>query len=326
MNNQFKNKRILVTGGAGFIGSHLTEKLVGLGAKVSVADNLSRGSLINLNRVKNKIKFLNLDLRLEKNALVATKNQTIVFNLAAVNTGVDYDIGKTEYMFEENMLLQMMPIRAAAINNVDTCIQVSSASIYSTEAMEERIPTKENDDGGNPEKSKLGYALAKRMGENLAMWYSANSNMKTVIARFINVYGTHDHYDELGHFIPTMIKKFIRADKQVEIFGSGRQKRSFMHVNDAIEGLLILATNGKTGETYNVDAQDEHTVKEIVVEIQKILGKKGIHLVYNQSLPEGSKRRMLDNRKITKLGWKPKHNLLESLSEIVHDIVIRETS
>ena len=225
------NAHVLVTGGAGFIGSHLSEQLVKIGARVTVADNFSRGSLSNINHIKKQIKIINVDLRSEQGALSATKNQAIVFNLAAINTGVDFDIGRTQYMFEENMLLQMIPMRAAARNHVNKFIQVSSASIYSTLAMEQHIPTKESDDQGQPEQSKLGYALAKRAGENLARWYEKNSSMHTVVARFINVYGTNDNFDNLGHFIPTMVRKFLHAKEYVEIFGSGNQKRSFLHVN-----------------------------------------------------------------------------------------------
>jgi nucleoside-diphosphate-sugar epimerase len=318
-----KNTPVLITGGAGFIGSHLTRTLLSKGAIVTVADNFSRGTRTNLKEFGENISIINTDLRTERGALQATNGQTVVFNLAAVNTGVDFDVGRTQYMFEENMLLQMMPLRAAAKNKVHTFIQVSSASIYSTESMEKRVPTKESDDSGYPESSKQGYALAKKMGEYLAGWYSENSTMRTVIARFINVYGTHDNYDDLGHFIPTIVKKFHNARNHIEIFGSGRQKRSFIHVNDAISGLLVLSSRGINGQAYNIDAQDEHTIKEIVVLIQKIMGKKHIRLVFNTDLPEGSKRRMLDTTKINKLGWKPKHEILSSLPEIIEDITER---
>jgi nucleoside-diphosphate-sugar epimerase len=320
----FSKSRVLITGGAGFIGSHLAEKLVNLGAIVTVADNFSRGKLTNLDAVKNKISIIQSDLRTETGALEATKNQTIVFNLAAVNTGVDFDIGRTQYMFEENMLLQMMPIRAAAINGVNKFIQVSSASIYSTLAMEEHCPTKESDCDGEPEKSKLGYALAKRMGENLAKWYGVNSNMSTVISRFINVYGPRDNYDELGHFIPTIIRKFVHAGSKIEVFGSGKQKRSFIHVEDAVSGLLTLAEKGNNGEAYNVDSQDEHSVKEIVFAIQKVMKKENIHIIFNTALPEGSQRRLLDNNKIRKLGWNPKQSLIASLPKMTQEIITRE--
>jgi nucleoside-diphosphate-sugar epimerase len=319
-------KNILITGGAGFIGSHLSDQLVKSGARVTVADNFSRGTLSNIRHIRGKVTILNVDLRTEEGALRATKNQSIVFNLAAVNTGVDFDIGRTQYMFEENVLLQMMPLRAAAKNHVDKFIQVSSASIYSTLAMERHIPTKESDDQGEPEQSKLGYALAKRTGENLARWYAKNSPLHTVIARFVNVYGTKDNFDNLGHFIPTMIRKFINSGASIEVFGSGNQRRSFLHVEDAVSALLILAQKGVNGHAYNVDPQDEHAVKEIVLAVQKIMHKQNVRLIFNRQKPEGSKRRMLSNDKITHIGWKPTYTLLGSLPEIIHDVVSRTSS
>lgn len=315
-----KSYNILITGGAGFIGSHLAEKLIASGARVTIADNLQRNSYANIQRIRKKVRLLRVDLTTLEGALRATKGQDVVFNLAAINTGIDFDIGRTQYMFEENMLLQMQPLRAAAINRVQQFVQVSSASIYSREAMEKRAPTKETDDGGQPEPSKLGYALAKRMGENLVNWYAQSGSMRIVISRFINVYGTHDHFDSLGHFIPTIIKKFCDAKTSVKIFGSGNQKRSFLHVDDAVEALLLLTQKGRSGEAYNVDPQDEHSVREIVETVRRLMNKNAIRVIYDAAQPEGSQRRMLSNTKIRSLGWKPNHVLSDELPYIIKDV------
>jgi nucleoside-diphosphate-sugar epimerase len=316
----FANKRILVTGGAGFIGSHLVRRLAGLGARVTAADDLSRGNGLAIAGLTGTT-FIQSDLRVEAQAMAVTADQDIVFNLAAFNTGVDYDIGRTQKMFEENMLLQLVPIRAAAANRVPLFIQISSASIYSTAAMEQRAPTTETDDGGEPEPSKLGYALAKRMGENLAKWYALNTSMQTRIARFINVYGPGDHFDYLGHFLPAVINKFTQADGEIRVFGTGGARRSFLHVDDAVEGVLTLAQHGANGEAYNIDPQDEHTIREMVQMIQKVMGRQATRIVWDTTAPEGSCRRILDNAKIKNIGWRPKRTLSEStVSEIVNDI------
>lgn len=305
MNSFFDNKKVLVTGGAGFIGSHLVRKLVELGANVTVVDDLSRGSTDKIADVLDSISFHQIDLRDEKKSQKVFSGQDIVFNLAALNTGVDFDQGRTEVMFEENMLLQMMPIRMANTAGVKRFVQISSASVYSRYAMENSIPTPEDADTTDPEPSKLGYALAKQVGEKLASWYYENQGLETVSVRFINVYGEQDNYDQMGHFIPVMIRKFIEAKDTVQVFGSGNQKRSFMYVGDAVDALLLLAEKGKAGDVYNVDSNEERSVREVVELIALQFADKKLKIFYDTSMPEGSQRRMLDSSKIRKLGWKP---------------------
>lgn len=319
--NFFRHKKVLVTGGAGFIGSHLVKRLVREGAIVTVIDDFSRGTEENLKEIMEKIIVIKADLRSEANNQQYFEKQEIIFNLAALNTGVDYDLGRTEVMFEDNMLLQMVPLRLASrAKTVKRFVQISSASVYSRFAMENEVPTPENADTTNPEPSKLGYALAKKMGENLAVWYNQNTHLETVSARFINVFGENDNSDEKGHFIPVMIRKFIEADSEVEVFGSGNQKRSFIYVEDAVESLLLLAEKGVAGEAYNVDTNNEKSVKEVVEEINNFFPEKKLKIVYNTAKPEGSQRRMLDSSKLRKLGWSSQTPFSLALERTVQDL------
>lgn len=321
MNKFFKDKKVLVTGGAGFIGSHLVRKLVSLGADVSVADNLSRGDKRKLKDVMNKIHFYKVDLRDEKKAQKYFDGQELIFNLAALNTGVDYDLGRTAVMFEDNLLLQMRPLRMASKSKtVKKFIQISSASVYSKKAMEEQVPTPETANTCEPEPSKLGYALAKKMGEKLAVWYHQDTSLETVSVRFINVYGENDNYDQMGHFIPVMIRKFIEAKDQVSVFGSGKQKRSFLYVGDAVSALLLLSQKGKSGEVYNVDSNCEKSVSKVVEEINTYFINKKLKFFYDKTKPEGSQRRMLDSGKLKQLGWKSRTTFEEGLRRTVKSI------
>lgn len=320
---KIKEKKILVTGGAGFIGSHLVRKLLKMDKQVGVIDDLSRGNKGFVEKLGDKISFYDVDLRKEDGLLEIFNQYELIFNLAALNTGVDYDKGRTEIMFENNMLLQMIPLRVASKSKtIKKFIQVSSASVYSREAMENQVPTPEEADTNDPEPSKLGYALAKKMGENLASWYAANTDLKTVSARFINVYGENDHFDDLGHFIPMMIRKVIKAKNKINVFGSGNQKRSFMYVGDAVNGLLVLAESGENGQAYNIDSGEEKSVKEVVNLIIKNLNKKLI-IDFDLTKPEGSQRRMLDSSKIRSLGWVPETTFLKGIDLTIKDILNR---
>ncbi|MFV1917596.1 MAG: NAD-dependent epimerase/dehydratase family protein [Patescibacteria group bacterium] len=319
-----KKTKVIVTGGAGFIGSHLVKRLVMLGSLVTVVDNLSRGSLKNIKEVKDKVRFIKKDLREERGLEKIFEGHHLVFNLAALNTGIDYEQGRIQEMFENNMLLQMMPLRVASrVTGISKFIQVSSAVVYSRYAMERKVPTPEDADTCNPEPSKLGYALAKKMGENLAKWYSAKSRLKTVIVRLVNTYGETDNFDEKGHFIPVIIRKFLTAEKEVVVFGSGNQKRSFLYVSDAVDALMLLARSGENGAVYNVDAGEEHSIKEVVDLIQKKLGNRDLRIKFDRSKPEGSKRRLLDSTKIRRLGWSPSTSLEVGLDRIIEDIARR---
>lgn len=320
----WKNKKILVLGGAGFIGSHFVDLCVQQGAKVTVVDNFSRGKKRNLSESLNKIVVKKKDLRIEKGLKELFEGHEVIVNFAALNTGIDFDKGRTEIMFEENMLLQLIPLRVASkISTIKKYVLVSTASVYSREAMEKQVPTPEHANTFDPEPTKLGYALAKRMGEQLAQWYAQHSKLNTHIVRFINVYGPRDHFDDLGHFIPMMIRKFSKARKKVTVFGSGQQKRSFIYVSDVVNAVKTVIDKGESGEIYNIDSQQEKSIKEVTKLIQKKLQKGKVEIVFDQSMPEGSQRRMLDNTKLLKLGWKPQCSFEEGLTRTIADIQSR---
>jgi len=321
LSNSPNSYQVIIFGGAGFIGSHLTKKLVQLGHQVSVVDNLSRGKKEIFSSILPKINFFETNIFTDQKLKEKIEGNQIVFNLAALNTGVDYDMGRTQLMFEDNMLLQLLPLRAAGqTTSVKKFVQISSASVYSRQVMEHQVPTPENALEGEPEPSKLGYGLAKRMGEYLAQWYAQNTTLETVCARFINVYGEDDNFDEKGHFIPVMIRKFLTAKQSVRVFGSGNQQRSFLYVEDAVDALLLLAEQGNRGEAYNVDAGEEYSVKQVVNLIAKLTQKTDLSINYDTTKPEGSQRRLLDNSKLVQLGWEPQVRFETGLQRTVHNI------
>lgn len=270
--------------------------------------------------MSDRVDFVNKDLVIEEGLLDIFEGNHLLFNLAALNTGIDYSQGRNQIMFENNMLLQMVPLRVAAkTSSIKRFIQISSASVYSKKAIEQQVPTPEDADTSNPEPSKIGYALAKKMGENLARWYAENSHLESVIVRFNNLYGEMDNFDELAHFIPSMIRKFLEFKEEVVVFGGGNQKRSFLYIDDAVDALLLLSKKGKNGEVYNVGGDEENSVKEVVNLIQERLNKK-TKVIFDKSKPEGVTRRLLDNTKLKELSWKPKISFEEGLEITIKDI------
>lgn len=313
--NFYKNKNVLVTGGAGFIGSHLAEILVDAGAKVSVADNFSSGSMSNLRDIKNKIKIFEIDLEYPSGPAGRTfKNQDIVFNLAAKVANIDYNRKNQSEMFESNMLLQMNPLRLALNANVKKFIQASTVCVYPIDAI---VPTPESEGiRGGPEATNEGYGWAKRMGEILAGLYS-QKNMSCIVSRFSNVYGERDNFDlEMAHVIPSFIVKCLK-DKTIEAWGSGNQTRSFLYVKDAAEGIMRLAAGYAKPDPINIGGSEAVSMKDL---LNFIIGelKTENKVFWNTSYPDGHSKRMADTTKIKSIcGWEPETTLKEGIKKTI---------
>ncbi|UCC94930.1 MAG: NAD-dependent epimerase/dehydratase family protein [Candidatus Omnitrophota bacterium] len=313
----YKNKRVLVTGGAGFIGSYLVELLVADEAKVTVADNLCRGTLKRIASVKNKIKLLELDLSDYRNCLLACKEQEIVMNLAAKVTGIEYNRTHQAEMFISNMNLQQNVIKAAAERGVKRFLQVSTACIYPHDA---KVPTPESEgDRGSPEPTNLGYGWAKRMGEQLAQFYAKDSSMKVTIVRPFNSYGLRDHFDEAtSHVIPALIKRVLDGENPVVVWGTGNQSRVFIHAKDVAKAMRIVAERYANVDAVNIGHDNEITMKNLISLILEITGKD-VKVVFDTSKPDGYPRRAADTTKLKRIteGWVPDTPLEEGIKEMV---------
>lgn len=313
----YENKKVLVTGGCGFIGSYLVELLVKDGAVVTVADNLSRGTLERIKSVRGNIEFLKLDLSHYNNCLLACKNQEIVMNLVAKVTGIEYNRTHQADMFISNMILQQNVIKAAVESGVKRYLQVSTACIYPHDAM---IPTPESEgDRGTPEPTNLGYGWAKRMGEVLAKFYAKESNMEIAIVRPFNAYGLRDHFDEgTSHVIPALIKRVLDGDDPVVVWGTGNQSRAFIHARDIALGMKIVTERYAKADPVNIGHDNEITIKELMNLILKITGRNP-RVVFDTSKPDGYPRRGADTTKLRKItgGWVPDTPLEEGIKEMV---------
>lgn len=315
-NNFWKNKKVLVCGGSGFIGSHLVEMLVERKARVTVSDNLSNGKLANLKKVIRDIALVNKDLRNLDNCLLATKNQEIILNLAAAVGGISYNQQRPGSMFKDNILLSTHLLEAARINRAERFLVVSSACVYRRDCP---IPTPESEGFvGSPEPTNDGYGWAKRMAEFQAQAYAREFGMQIAIARPYNAYGPRDTFElEKAHVIPALIKKIFDGNDPLIVWGSGEQTRAFLYVEDFARGLMELTEKYAEGDPVNIGTEEEMRIKDLVKLIIELTGFKG-RVVFDASKPVGQPRRNCDTAKAKeKIGFTAQVSLGEGLKKTI---------
>ncbi len=317
MKSQFwKKKKVLVTGGTGFIGSHLVEKLVARGANVTVLDNLSNGKIKNIEYLNGKVTFIKGDCANQADAYGACKDQEIVMNLAARVGGIEYNRTHQGTMLRDNLEIATTMIEAARIANVERFLVVSSACVYPHDAI---VPTPESEGfRGEPEETNGGYGWAKRMAEALGKYYAQEFGMKVAIARPYNAYGPRDHFGaSSSHVIPALIKRVMDGEDPVMVWGSGSQTRAFLYVEDFAEGLIATTQRYPVGDPVNIGTDEEVSIADLVKLIIRLSGKKA-RVKFDRSKPNGSPRRNSDNTKARKMtGFLAQTPLAEGLAKTI---------
>lgn len=312
----WSNKRVLVTGGTGFIGSHTVEMLLALGAKVRVIDNLENGDLGNLSGVKDNIEFIEGDLRNFNNCLKSVQGMDVVINIAAKVGGIEFNRLHPATMFYDNILINTNMLEAARQSDVERFLVVSSACVYPRHC---KIPTPETEGFvGVPEPTNDGYGWAKRMAEVQAEAYHREFNMKVGIVRPYNAYGPRDHFDtEKGHVIAALIKRIFNGENPLVVWGDGEQSRAFLYVSDFVRGLLMAIEKYPVPDPLNLGTYEEVKIKDLVKLIIKHSGKK-VDAVFDISKPSGQPRRNCDVGKAReKIGFETKVGLEEGIKKTI---------
>ncbi|MFZ2025193.1 MAG: NAD-dependent epimerase/dehydratase family protein [Microgenomates group bacterium] len=293
--NFFEGKKVLVTGGTGFIGSHLVEKLLERGAVVTVFDKMTGGKIKFISHLKDKVQFIQGDCTNLMDAQKACKSQDIVMNLAAHVGGIEYNRFHQATMLRDNLLIASTMLEAARVTNVERFLVVSSACIYPSDAV---IPTSETEGYKNePEPTNGGYGWAKRVAEKLGFYYAQEFKMKIGIVRPYNAYGPRDQFDPASsHVIPALIKRVVDGENPVIVWGSGKQTRAFLFVDDLVEGMMKAVENYPVPDPINLGTDEEITIKELVEKIVKFSGVK-TRIIFDTTKPDGSLRRNSDNTK-----------------------------
>lgn len=316
MDNFWLGKKVLVTGGTGFIGSHVVEKLVANGAKVTVLDRIHSGTVKNIAYLKDSVRFIAGDCSDHSTAQAACEGQQVVMNLAAKVGGIAYNRTHQATMLSENLAIASVMLEAARVSQVERFLVVSSACIYPSDA---HIPTPETEGfRGEPEPTNGGYGWAKRMAEKLGMYYAEQYGMKIGIVRPYNAYGPRDHFDpEKSHVIPALIKRVLDGENPLVVWGSGNQTRAFLYVEDFAEGLISAIEKYPGADPVNIGSDEEVSVRKLVEMIVSASGKD-TKIVFDTSKPDGSPRRNSDNTKAAKMiGFHAKTSLLEGLKKTI---------
>ena len=310
--------KFLITGGAGFIGSHLAEKLIARGDQVVIFDNLSTGSASNLSGIKEKIKFEQGNI-LDKaliDKLVAECDYVI--HLAAA-LGVFNIVNKPLESLKTN--LQGSEIVLEACDKYQKPLLVASTSeIYGKNV---KVPLNEEDDRiiGHPLKSRWSYSEAKAVDESLAYFYYLENKLPIRIVRFFNTVGPR----QVGHY-GMVVPRFVSAalkNEPLSVYGSGDQIRCFCHVTDAVRGLLLVMDSDKAiGQVFNVGNNQQISIMELAKKVIEITGSKSNieKIAYEKAYPQGfedMQRRVPDISKIKRvLGWSPEINLDQIIKDI----------
>ncbi len=321
--NFWNETNVLVTGGASFIGSHLVDKLVSLGSKVTVVDNLSSGTLENLQNSKEKITFKNQDLEyISKPDLEQIfKDQEIVFHLAAVHGGRGY-ITTHPADVSSNYSIDHHVFEGCNDSNVKNLVFASTACVYPTKLQDtigSDYKLKEKDaDPTNLDafmSADIEYGWEKLMSEMQLHAFKKQYGLKGCPVRFVTAYGPRENET---HAIIALIYKALAKMDPYQIWGDGNQERDFTYVEDIVDGTILSAEKITDGTPINLGTGQRYKMIDVVNMIFKIIGWKPNNLEFDTSKPVGALSRALDNQRATDLlGWHPRFNLEDGLRETI---------
>jgi GDP-L-fucose synthase len=299
------DKTILVTGGAGFLGSFLVEHLKARG--VNEKD-------LRLPRSKE------LDLRRWENCVKAVKDVDIVIHLAAKVGGIGFNRRYPATLFYDNAVMGIQLMEAARQEGLDKFVAVGTVCAYPKYTP---VPFTETELwNGYPEETNAPYGLAKKMLLVQAQAYRQQYGFNAIFLLPVNLYGPRDNFDlESSHVIPALIRKFTEAvqarSKEVVVWGTGAASREFLYVEDAAEGILLATERYNKPDPVNLGAGFEITIKELVELIRELTGFDG-RIVWDRTKPDGQPRRYLDVSKAEReFGFKAKTDFREGLKRTI---------
>ncbi|MBI4085830.1 MAG: GDP-L-fucose synthase [Candidatus Liptonbacteria bacterium] len=302
---ELKEKKILVTGGAGFLGKFVIEKLIGRGV---ATENIF---------IPREAEF---DLRNREQCLRATEGQDIVIHLAGKAGGIGFNRERPGELFYDNIVMGVELMEAARKAGAGKFVGIASVCSYPKFTP---VPFREDDLwSGYPEETNAPYGLAKKMLLVQAQAYRAQYGMNAITLFPVNLYGPGDSFDlSRAHVISSLIKKVADAKKEnngfIEAWGSGKPTREFLYVEDAAEGIALAAEKYDKPEPVNLGSGKEISIKELAETICRLMDFRG-ELRWDASKPDGQPRRQLDvSRAEKEFGFKAKTDFETGLKKTI---------
>lgn len=296
-------KRVVVTGGAGFLGSHVVAKLRERGVKDIVVPRSS-----------------GFDLRFKDDCAKVVKGADIVIHLAANVGGIGYNRDFPGTLFYDNLLMGVHMMEEARLAGVAKFVAIGTICAYPKFAP---IPFKEDDLwNGYPEETNAPYGLAKKMMLVQGTAYRSQYNFNSIFLLPVNLYGPGDNFSvESSHVIPALIKKFVEAKESkipsVTVWGTGKATREFCYVGDAAEGIILATEKYDEPDPVNIGAGFEISIKDLVEKVKNLVGYSG-DVIWDSTKPDGQPRRMLDTtRAKEEFGFSASTNFDVGLKETI---------
>lgn len=326
--NSWQGEKVLVTGGAGFIGSHLTAKLVDMGAKVRVVDNLARGKLEFLKPVSSRIEFIKDDLTSQAAAKRACEGMTSIFHMASKVGGIGYYMKQPAEVYENNIVMDANVFVAAKNSGCRKFLYASSAHVYPKHLQTEydSAPLKESD--AYPANPAISYGFGKLVTERLIQYQQEEgTSVRTAIVRIVGAFGENqDCALDTGSVIPVFCRRAIEFPNRspFTMLGMGKETRSYCYVGDVVDGMISCMeklVEAQEIKPINLGNEGRSSILEIAKMVIEISRKK-IEISHLPALESGIKGQAVDMSlaRVEIPNWKPKVSLHEGIARAYRDI------
>lgn len=264
----YHGRRILITGGAGFIGSHLAERLVAAGAQVTVLDNLSTGNIDNLGSVLNRLTFIEGDIRDKSSLMLALQDQELVFHLAA-SVSVQESMERPRPTFEVNTVGTLNLLEAARLSLAPRIIFSSSAAVYGNQSG----MCRETD----PIEPISMYGASKLSAEMYCQLYAKQYQVPAICLRYFNVFGPRQQAQSPSAGVVARFTYALARDQEIVVYGDGEQTRDFIPVEQVVEANLfcaMLPTSRLQGQPVNIGFGAPRSINQLLAQLCEHLGKE----------------------------------------------------